>query len=78
MPTTSKFVDVPIVVDIPPIIVASPIGSMNPDAGNFVRNAIPTRIGIINTTIGVSLMNALSTNTATSISNSATFGRRDH
>jgi hypothetical protein len=51
---------------------------MNPDAGSFVRNAIPTRIGIIRTTIGVSLMNALMTNTARSMNNSATFGRFDH
>jgi hypothetical protein len=42
MPTTSRFVDVPIVVDIPPMIVARPIGNMKPDAGRLVRNAIPT------------------------------------
>ena len=30
-PTTSKFVDVPIVVDIPPMIAAKPIGIMTFD-----------------------------------------------
>jgi hypothetical protein len=78
IPTTSRLVEVPMVVDMPPMIVARPIGSMNPDAGSCVRRAMPTRIGIMSTTIGVSLTNALMTNTATSMSNSAIFGRFDH
>ena len=63
------------VVHIPPMIVASPIGNMNRDAGSLVRNAMPTSIGIISTTIGVSLTNALNTNTPISITRSAALGR---
>ena len=35
MPTTSRFVDVPIDVDMPPMIVARPIGIMTPDTGEL-------------------------------------------
>ena len=77
IPTTSKLVDVPIVVDMPPTIVASPIGSMTPDTGNLARSDAPTRIGINNTTIGVLFMNALSIAPATSVTNSASTGLED-
>ena len=77
MPTTSKFVDVPMVVDMPPIIVARPIGSNTRETGVFARKEMPTSIGIMSTTIGVSLMKALNTATATSMSRRASTGRFD-
>jgi len=64
-------------VDMPPIIVARPIGSMMPDTGVFARMEIPTSIGIMSTAIGVPLIKALSTATATSISIKASNGRVD-
>ena len=78
IPTTSKLVDVPIVVDMPPTIVAKPIGIMTPETGNFARSDAPTRIGMSNTTIGVLFMNALSTAAATSVISRANTGLVDH
>jgi len=78
MPTTSRLVDVPIDVDMPPMIVARPIGIITPDTGNFARIDAPTRIGMSRTTIGVLFMNALSTAPATSVIRSASIGRVDH
>ena len=77
IPTTSKFVDVPIDVDIPPIMVASPIGNMTPETAKFTRMDTPTNIGISNTTIGVLFMNALRTAAAMSVTSSASTGRVD-
>ena len=71
-------VEVPMVVDMPPIIVARPIGSMTPETGNLTRKDTPTRIGISRTTIGVLFMNALSIAPATSVTNSASDGRLCH
>ena len=78
MPTTSRFVDVPIVVDMPPMMVASPIGSMTPETGNFTLSDTPTRMGISSTTIGVLFMNALRIALAMSVTSSARSGRDDH
>ena len=50
--TTSRLVDVPIVVPIPPIRVANPIGSSTPEVGLLLRAAAPINIGSISTTIG--------------------------
>jgi len=78
MPTTSRLVDVPIVVDMPPMIVARPIGIITPDTGNLERSDAPTRIGMSNTTIGVLFMKALRIAPATSVVRSASTGRDDH
>jgi hypothetical protein len=48
------------------------------DTALSTRKVIPSCIGIISTTIGVSLTNALMTKTATGMSSSATCGRFDH
>jgi hypothetical protein len=74
--TTSKFVEVPIVVLIPPIIVASPIGSRMPEVEVRLRIAAPISIGSISTTMGVLFMNALSTAPTTSVASSASTGAR--
>ena len=63
------------VVDMPPMIVASPIGIMTPDTGNFDRSEAPTRIGISSTTIGVLFMKALRMAPATSVATMASTGR---
>ena len=78
MPTTSRLVDVPMVVDMPPMMVARPIGIMTSDTGNLDRSEAPTRMGMSRTTIGVLFMNALSTAPATSVATSASTGRDDH
>ena len=65
------------VVDMPPTIVASPIGSITSETGNFERSEAPTSIGISSTTIGVLFMNALSMAPATSVARSARIGRVD-
>ena len=76
MPTTSRFVDVPMDVDMPPIMVARPIGSITPDTGNLTRIDALTRIGMSSTTIGVLFMKALRMAPATSVVSSAITGRR--
>ena len=53
--TTRRLVDVPIVVDIPPISTALLIGMSVRDAGMPPRAAIAAMIGIISTRTGVSL-----------------------
>ncbi len=63
---------------MPPMIVASPIGSMTSETANFERSDAPTRMGISSTTIGVLFMNALRTAPATSVVISASTGRDDH
>ena len=57
--TTSRFVDVPMVVAIPPTILANPIGIRVPDGDTPVLTATPISIGNISTTIGVLLIKAL-------------------
>ena len=77
MPTTSRLVDVPIVVDMPPMIVASPMGIMTPDTANFERSDAPTMIGMSSTTIGVLFMKALRIAPATRVMRRANTGRED-
>ena len=77
-PTTSKFVDVPIVVDMPPMIAANPIGIMTFDTGNFVRRETPTNMGINNTMIGVLFMKALKTLAVIIVNRSARTGQFIH
>ena len=57
--STSRLVDVPMVVVMPPNRVASPIGINMPDAFVFVLTATETKIGSNKTTIGVLLIKAL-------------------
>ena len=59
--TTSRLVDVPIVVAMPPRMLAKPIGISVPEGETPVRTATPMRIGSIRTTMGVLLMKALRT-----------------
>ena len=77
MPTTRRLVDVPIVVDMPPTMVARPIGIITPETGNLERSDAPTRIGMSSTTIGVLFMNALRIAPATRVVTSARTGRVD-
>ena len=60
-PTTNKFVEVPMVVDMPPMIAAKPIGIITLETGNLVLNETPTNIGINRTMIGVLFIKALNT-----------------
>ena len=76
--TTSRLVEVPMVVAIPPRMLAKPIGIRVPDGDSPVRIATPTRIGSISTTIGVLLMKALSTAVTRIVANSETPGQRRH
>ena len=50
METTSRLVDVPMVVLMPPTMVASPIGNRMPEVGDWLRMAAPISIGSISTT----------------------------
>ena len=59
IPTTNKFVDVPMVVDIPPRSVAIPMGIRIFDELTLALCATAIRAGIKMTTIGVLLMKAL-------------------
>jgi len=57
--TTSRFVDVPMTVDVPPMIVANPMGINTEDAGVPVCSDTLIRIGRNSTTTGVLLTKAL-------------------
>ena len=57
--TTSRFVEVPIVVPMPPTMVAKPMGIKTELAGMPVRRDTLIRIGISRTTMGTLLMKAL-------------------
>ena len=59
IPTTSKFVDVPMVVAMPPMIVAIPIGIRTLEELIFAFSLTAISAGINITTIGVLLINAL-------------------
>ena len=74
--TTSRLVDVPMVVAIPPTRVASPMGIRMADGANLLRTATPTSMGRSMTTMGVLLRNALSTPLATSVTRLARQGPR--
>ena len=64
----------PIVVLIPPIMVAKPIGIRIFDGAVSVRCATPTRIGSIMTTIGVLFANALMNAALANVARSANAG----
>ena len=61
MATTSRFVDVPMVVAIPPSSTASPTGMRTDDGESLLRTATPMSIGSSMMTIGVVLTKELST-----------------
>ena len=76
--TTSRLVEVPIVVDIPPIEVAKPSGISNSDAGVAVFSDTLISIGNSKITIGVLLTKALSTAAITSVARKDNTGLTDH
>ena len=57
--TTSRLVEVPIVVPIPPTKVAKPMGNRMPEVGLWFRMAAPISMGSIKTTMGVLFIKAL-------------------
>jgi hypothetical protein len=59
--TTSRFVDVPMVVAMPPTRVAKPMGRRMPDGDDDVRRQTLMRMGSSRTTMGVLFTNADST-----------------
>ena len=63
------------VVDMPPIIAAKPIGIITLETGNLVLNETPTNIGIRRTMIGVLFMKALNTLAVIIVSKSANTGQ---
>jgi len=65
--TTSKLVEVPIVVVMPPNNVAKPIGIKMPDGELLVRIATFSMIGNNKTTIGVLFTTALSSAETTNV-----------
>lgn len=67
--TTSKLVEVPMVVHMPPTSVAKPIGINTPEGERLVRNETLTNTGSSSTTTGVLFINALNTAPITSVSN---------
>ena len=76
--TTSRLVEVPIVVDIPPIEVAKPSGINNSDAGVAVFSDTLISIGNSRITIGVLLTKALSMAAITSVARKDNTGLTDH
>ena len=76
--TTSRLVEVPIVVLMPPTSVANPIGISTLDAGVLVRSDTLIRIGSSSTTIGTLLTNALSTPPITSVNSREIDGAAVH
>ena len=74
--TTSRFVDVPMVVAMPPTMLAKPIGISVPDGDIPVLTATPISMGSINTTIGVLLINALRKAVINNVSNKDMAGLR--
>ena len=74
--TTSKLVDVPMVVAMPPTSVAKPIGISTLVAGALARRQALMRIGSKRTTTGVLLTNADSTAPTTSVASKERNGAR--
>ena len=74
--TTSRFVDVPIVVAMPPIRTAKFIGISRRRDESPVSRASATSTGISSTTIGVSLMKPLTSIEATRTTPSPAFAPR--
>ena len=76
--TTSRLVDVPMLVAIPPIDVAKPIGINRSEAGVVVFSETLIRIGNSRMTTGVLLTNALSIAPITSVARKVSSGRCCH
>ena len=74
MPTTSRLVEVPMVVAMPPISVARPTGISTRDGGRRLRKAEATSTGNSITTIGVLFKKALKTAASSKVSNIANWG----
>ena len=72
--TTSRFVEVPIVVLIPPTKVAKPIGNKTPEVEDLLLTVAPMSMGSINTTIGVLFIKALRTAPISNVANKANRG----
>gem|GEM_PF-4240662 len=77
LPITSRLSEVPIGVCMPPIWEANVIGMRTLDGDMPERSAALVRIGIISTTSGVLLVNALMTGTISSTTPSASSGLVD-
>ncbi len=78
IPTARRFVDVPMVVAIPPISVARPMGISVPDGAVPVRIHTATSMGNNMTTMGVLFRKALQIAPTRSVTRSASFGRSIH
>ena len=76
--TTSRLVDVPMVVAMPPMMLAKPIGISVPDGETPERIETPINMGSINTTMGVLLMKALSVAVIRMVNNKETAGDLRH
>lgn len=72
--TTSRLVEVPMVVTVPPITVARPKGMSTPEGEDLALSVTPTRIGSSMTTIGVLFTTALSAPATTMVKRSETTG----
>ncbi len=75
METTSRFVDVPMVVAIPPTMVPRPMGIRMPEGGTRVRTATLISIGRSITTTGVLLTKALRAAASIRVARGASRGR---
>ena len=78
MPTTSRLVEVPMVVAIPPILAAKPIGISMPVGDDPLRSAMLTSTGNNMMTIGVLFRKPLSTPTTSIVISIENFGCLDH
>ena len=76
--TTSRFVDEPMVVAMPPMMLAKPIGINELEGAAPVLTATPISIGSISTTMGVLLINALRKAVMTMVISSDKAGLRRH
>ena len=76
--TTSRLVEVPIVVLIPPTMVEKPIGIRTAEAETELRSETLIRIGISSTTMGTLLMNALVAAATSRVSSRERPGLRIH
>ena len=76
--TTSKLVEVPMVVALPPNKVANPMGMSTDEAGFPVRKETLIRIGRNRTTTGTLLIKALINALTTSVSSKETVGLAFH
>ena len=72
--TTKRFVEVPIVVHIPPTSVANPIGINTPEGERLVRKETLIKIGSNSTTTGVLFTKALNTAPISKVRSKEIFG----